>query len=157
MTSTQQEQIDRRYMQLALESAASALDDGEVPIGAVLVLNSDVVATAHNETRAQHDPTGHAEVLALRRAGERIQSSRLDGATLYVTVEPCIMCAGALLQARIKRLVFGTRESRTGGVVSIADTLMNPSNTHHIAVSEGVLAEPAAELMKQFFGKRRPS
>lgn len=142
-------------MQLALESAVAALDAGEVPIGAVLVLDNEVLATAHNETLAQHDPTGHAEVLVLRRAAQSLQSARLDGATLYVTVEPCTMCAGALLQARIKRLVFGARESRTGGVISITDTLMNPANTHHVAVSEGVLAEPAAKLMQQFFGTRR--
>ncbi len=155
MPSPQQHTIDSSYMELALESAATALHFGEVPIGAVIVLGENILATTHNDTRTRYDPTGHAEISALRQAAQSIAASRLDGATLYVTVEPCLMCAGALLQARIDRLVFGARETRTGGVVSIADTLMNPANTHHVSVTEGVLADRAAELMWRFFSDRR--
>ena len=142
-------------MRAALDVAAEGLAVGEVPVGAVLVLDNDIIATAHNASVTSADPTAHAEVQVLRLGSRVLQSPRLDGATLYVTVEPCIMCSGALLQARVQRLVFGARELRTGGVVSIADTLMNPSNTHHIAVTEGVMADEAAQLMKQFFSARR--
>jgi len=128
---------------------------GEVPIGAVLFYDGKVVAATHNRTRLDNDPTGHAELIALRSASQELSRARLDGATLYVTIEPCLMCAGALLQARIQRLVFGAREPRTGGVVSIADTLMNPAHTHHIAITEGVMADQAAALMQQFFSQRR--
>ncbi len=142
-------------MQLALDAAAVALELGEVPIGALVVMDDEVLGTAHNRSLTDSDPTGHAEVLALRQAALKKQSARLDGATLYVTIEPCTMCAGALLQARIKRLVFGAREPRTGGVVSIADTLMNPANTHHVAVTESVLADECAEFMRRFFQSLR--
>lgn len=155
MSTKIQEQLDARFMQAALDVAAKGLAAGEVPIGAVLVLDDHIIATAHNTSITDSDPTAHAEVLVLRQGSEIQRSPRLDGATLYVTVEPCIMCTGALLQARIQRLVFGTREPRTGGVVSIADTLMNPANTHHIAVTEGVMAVDAGQLMKQFFSARR--
>lgn len=155
MSTKIREQTDARYMQIALACAADGLALGEVPVGAVLVMDDGVVATAHNRSVADSDSTAHAEILALRRSCDIKRSSRLDGATLYVTVEPCIMCSGALLQARIHRLVFGARESRTGGIVSITDTLMNSANTHHIAVTEGILADDAAQLMTQFFSQRR--
>ena len=155
MVAKNREQTDARFIQIALECAARGLAAGEVPVGAVLVRVDNIIATAHNKTMSDSDPTAHAEVLALRQGCKTQGSPRLDDATLYVTVEPCIMCAGALLQTRIKRLVFATRESRTGGVVSIADTLMNSANTHHIAVTEGVMATEAAQLMKQFFSERR--
>jgi len=155
MSTKIQEQLDTRYMRAALDAAAKGLAAGEVPIGAVLVLDDRIIATAHNASVTDSDPTAHAEVLALREGCRVQRSPRLDGATLYVTVEPCIMCSGALLQARIQRLVFGTREPRTGGVVSITDTLMNPANTHHIAVTEGVIATDATLLMQQFFSERR--
>jgi len=146
---------DLHCMQQALAMAETGLAAGEVPVGAVVVYHDDIIARAYNRTRSDTDPTGHAELVALREASLSVNSARLDGATLYVTIEPCVMCAGALLQARIQRLVFGAREPRTGGVVSIADTLMNPSNTHHVAITEGVLAEPAAALMQRFFRHRR--
>jgi len=152
---TNREQADQLYMRCALDVAVQGLAVGEVPVGAVLVKGEEIIATAHNRTLTDSDPTAHAEIHALRQASSMQQSARLDGATLYVTVEPCVMCSGALLQARIQRLVFAVRESRTGGVVSISDTLMNPANTHHIAVTEGVLADDAAELMRQFFSARR--
>lgn len=155
MSSTIREQSDLSFMQVALDAAAMGLAAGEVPVGAVLVINDDIVATAHNTSFVDSDPTAHAEVQVLRTSCAMRQSPRLDGATLYVTIEPCIMCSGALLQARISRLVFGARESRTGGVVSISDTLMNPANTHHVAVTEGVMAAEAALLMQKFFSTRR--
>jgi len=152
---TRQRELDVHYMQQALAVAEAALAATEVPVGAVIVHDEAVIASAHNGSLATNDPTAHAEILALRQAADALQSARLDGATLYVTIEPCLMCAGALLQARIQRLVFAAREPRTGGIVSIADTLMNPAHTHHIAVTEGVLAEPAMALMTQFFRDRR--
>lgn len=155
MSSKQRESSDKHYMQLALAAASQAFELGEVPIGALLVMNDEVVASAYNRSVADSDPVGHAEVLAIRQAAAKLQTSRLDGATLYVTIEPCTMCAGALLQARIERLVFGAREPRTGGVVSIAETLMNPANTHHVAVTEAVLAEQASEFMRRFFQSLR--
>lgn len=155
MPSPQQILQDEQFMRLAITAAREAMALGEVPVGAVVVLDGVVIATAHNRTRLDHDPTAHAEVLALRAASKVNATSRLDGATLYVSVEPCTMCAGALLQARIKRLVFGASEAKTGGVISIAETLMNPANTHPIAVTQGVLAADASALMSQFFRYRR--
>ena len=138
-------------MELALSIAEQGLDAGEVPVGAVLVRDTQVLATAHNRTAMDNDPTAHAEIIVLRDAASHRTRPRLDGTTLYVTIEPCTMCSGALLQARIHRLVFGAREPRTGAILSIADTLMNPANTHQIPVTEGILAVEAAELMQRFF------
>lgn len=155
MDSKNQAQSDNEYMHRALLVAQEGYEAGEVPVGAVLVMDNAVVATAHNRTVMDKDPTAHAETLVMRDAAAYLKNPRLDGATLYVTVEPCTMCAGALLQARIQRLVFGTREARTGAVLSIAETLMNPANTHKVSVTEGVMATQASELMQQFFYERR--
>jgi len=146
---------DEDYMRLALGQSEAAIAAGEVPVGAIVVADDTVIAAAHNLSQANNDPTAHAEILALRQAAETLKSSRLDGATLYVTVEPCLMCAGALLQSRIERLVYGVREPRTGGIVSIAETLMNPAHTHRIRITEGVLEAEAAIYMKKFFQSRR--
>lgn len=155
MSSPNQTEQDEQYMQLALAAAQEAMKLGEVPVGAIVVLDGVVIATAHNRSRLDHDPTAHAEVLALRAASKAHASSRLDGATLYVSIEPCTMCAGALLQARITRLVFGASEPKTGGIISIAETLMNPANTHQISVTRGVLEQEASSLMSEFFRYRR--
>jgi len=155
MDSKNRAQSDQQFMQRALLIAEQGLDAGEVPVGAVLVRDNAVLATAHNRTLMDNDPTAHAEIIVMRDAASHRSRPRLDGATLYVTVEPCTMCAGALLQARIQRLVFGARESRTGAVLSIAETLMNPANTHQIAVTEGVMSTEAGELMKRFFIDKR--
>jgi len=155
MASKNREQIDQQFMQQALSVAQLGMEAGEVPVGAVLVRDDLILATAHNRTTIDKDPTAHAEMIVMREAASQGSHPRLDGATLYVTIEPCTMCAGALLQARIQRLVFGAREARTGAVLSIAETLMNPSNTHQISVSEGVLAEDAAALMQRFFAAKR--
>lgn len=128
---------------------------GEVPVGAVVVLEGQPVAECRNEPIRRNDPTGHAEILAIRSAGEALGNYRLDGCTLYVTLEPCPMCAGALVHARVRRVVFGARDLRFGGVrtkFQIADSdLLN----HRVEVEEGVKAAECIELLQQFFGPKR--
>lgn len=155
MTSTNQLQIDKYYMDMALELAQQAHTMNEVPVGALVVLNEQVIGKAHNRCIADTDPSAHAEVLALRQAAASINNFRLDGATLYVTLEPCLMCCGTLLQSRIARLVYGAREPRTGGVVSVHESLRLPGIDHHVAISEGILAEESAAMLRSFFEKRR--
>lgn len=147
---------DGRHMRRALELAGAGAAAGEVPVGAVLVRDGRVVAEDHNRTVAGRDPTGHAEVLVLRAAARRLDDHRLDGATLYVTLEPCLMCCGALLEARVERLVFGAREPRTGAVVSAYETLMPAARRgHRVAIREGILAAESAALLGAFFAARR--
>lgn len=155
MIAVNQQRIDSGYMAQALELAQRAGESGEVPVGALLVLDGEILGTGYNRCVTDHDPSAHAEVMALREGARTLQCSRLDGATLYVTLEPCLMCCGALLQARIARLVFGAREPRTGGVVSIHDSLRLPGVDHHIAVTEGVAADAATALMRSFFQRLR--
>jgi len=156
MTSpTLQQQSDIRFMREALVLAEQAALTNEVPVGAVVVLNDIIVGKAGNQTIASCDPSGHAEVLALRDAAKQLSNHRLTGATLYVTLEPCLMCCGCLQHARVARLVFGAREPRTGAVVSINESLADPTAMHRIAVTEGVLAEDCAHLLKEFFLDRR--
>src|SRR5579863_7771452 len=142
-------------MREALLLARSGADGGEVPVGAVVVIGSDIAGRGWNAPIARHDPTAHAEILALREAAARIGNYRLENATLYCTLEPCPMCAGALVAARIRRLVFGARDLRSGGVRSkfrIADSdLLN----HAVEVVEGVLAVECVELLQGFFEERR--
>ncbi len=142
-------------MREALVLAAEAAQAGEVPVGAVVAIGGIVIARGRNAPIGRHDPTAHAEILALREAGSAVGNYRLEGATLYVTLEPCAMCAGALVAARIQRLVFGARDLRYGGVRSkfqIADSaLLN----HRVVVTEGVLGADCAELLKRFFETRR--
>jgi len=142
-------------MQLALQQARCAFDLGEVPVGSTVVLDGQLIGTGHNRSAIDCDPSAHAEVQALRQAAATVGNFRLDGATLYATVEPCQMCCGALLQARVSRLVFGAREPRTGAVVSRQDSLSMPGLDHHIALSEGICADEAAQLLKTFFAQRR--
>jgi tRNA(adenine34) deaminase len=142
-------------MAQALEEARAGESEGEVPIGAVLVVSGLIVARAHNSPIARRDPTAHAEMIVLREAAAAAGNYRLTDATVYVTLEPCPMCAGAMVNARIARLVFGSRDLRFGGVRSkfkIADSdLLN----HRIAISEGVLAADCVELLQRFFATRR--
>ena len=142
-------------MRFALELAQAAESAGEVPVGAVLVSNGRVIGRGRNSPIALHDPTAHAEILALREAASSIGNYRLEGATLYVTLEPCVMCAGALVAARLARLVFGARDLRFGGVRSkfrLADAeVLN----HRLEVTEGVLGAECTELMQRFFASRR--
>jgi tRNA(adenine34) deaminase len=151
----QQNTADERFMADALELARRAEQAGEVPVGAVLVVEGGLTVQSHNAPIAFHDPTAHAEILVLREAAALLGNYRLPPATLYVTLEPCPMCAGALVAARVRRLVFGCRDLRFGGVRSkfrIADSeLLN----HRVEVVEGVLAAEATELMQSFFAARR--
>ncbi|MBI2081284.1 MAG: nucleoside deaminase [candidate division NC10 bacterium] len=142
-------------MQLALEEARLAAAAGEVPVGAVLALEGEVLARAHNASIALADPTAHAEVLALREAAAKIGNYRLSGTALYVTLEPCAMCAGALLQARVARLIYGAPDPKAGAVVSFLRLLETPGLTHRVAVTAGVRAEEGSALLRDFFQARR--
>ena len=147
--------VHEPFMQVALEEARRAAAAGEVPVGAVVVLGGEVVGRGHNRPVATSDPTAHAEVEALRAAGRHVGNYRLTGATLYVTVEPCVMCAGACLHARIEELVFGAPDDKAGAIVSRARVLDEPAWNHRVRVTGGVLAAAAGELMQAFFRRRR--
>jgi tRNA(adenine34) deaminase len=151
----QQPAQDQDWMRLALDLAREAERAGEVPVGAVVVTDGRVVGQGRNSPIERNDPTAHAEILALREASAALKNYRLGGATIYATVEPCVMCAGALVAARVSRLVFGARDLRFGGVrskfrVADAETL-----NHRVEIVEGVLGAECAELMRQFFASRR--
>jgi tRNA(adenine34) deaminase len=143
------------YMRRALEWAARAARNGEVPVGALVVRDGEVLGEGANQPIGSHDPTAHAEIVALRAAAARVGNYRLTGATLYVTIEPCTMCAGALIHARIGTLVFGAREPRAGAVVSTANSIENAALNHRVEAVEGVLAGECSELLKAFFRERR--
>lgn len=147
---------DEFYMHRALEQAHLAAEAGEVPVGAVVVNSEgEILAAAHNAPVLSCDPSGHAEIRALREAGQQRANYRLEGCTLYVTLEPCMMCAGAIVHARLKRLVYGAAEPRTGMVESKANLLAQPWFNHHVEVTAGVLAPSASKLLKAFFAARR--
>lgn len=146
---------DVLFMQRALSLAEGAAAAGEVPVGAVLVRGDQVLAEAGNRPIASHDPTAHAEICALRTAAARAGNYRLPDTTLYVTLEPCTMCCGALVHARIGRLVFAAREPKAGAVVSTATVLDHPTLNHRVNWSEGLLAEVSARLLSDFFAARR--
>ena len=142
-------------MQRALELADLASAQDEIPVGAVVVQDNRIIGEGHNACIGRVDPSAHAEVQALRAAALAVNNYRLEDCTLFVTLEPCLMCCGALLQARIKRLVFGVREPKTGAVVSLHDALMLPGINHRVAISEGVLADDCAARLTTFFKNRR--
>lgn len=142
-------------MQRALEQAHAASTVAEVPVGAVLVWRGALVAEAHNLTRTVSDPTAHAEIVVLRRAAARLGSARLEESTLYVTLEPCAMCAMALLHARIKRVVFAAPDPKTGAAGSVIDLFGSRALNHHTEIAGGVQAEPAGALLREFFVQRR--
>jgi tRNA(adenine34) deaminase len=146
---------DKRFMTEALALAESAARNGEVPVGAVLVMDDCVIAAAANAPIASSDPTAHAEILALRAAGERLANYRLPRSTLYVTLEPCPMCAGAMVHARVDRLVFGARDPKTGAVGSLMNLVQDDRLNHQVTVTGGVLADAAGELLQTFFRERR--
>ncbi len=146
---------DESYMAAALEEARRAEAEGEVPVGAVVVRDGAILGRGHNRPIGGSDPTAHAEVLALRAAARRVGNYRLPGAVLYVTVEPCLMCVGACLQARVARLVFGTLDAKGGALVSRIRALEEGRWPHTVAVTGGVLAGVARGLMQEFFRKRR--
>ena len=148
-------QSDHDFMKIALEEAQAAYDAGEVPVGAVLVHNGRILAQAHNLPISLNDPSAHAEMLALRQAAETIGNYRLVGAELYVTLEPCIMCAGAIVQSRLARVIFGARDQKCGAVTSLYNILTDERLNHQVEVTEGILQEGCGEIMSRFFQQKR--
>jgi tRNA(adenine34) deaminase len=146
---------DINFMRLALEQAAGAQAAGEVPVGAVLVHDGEIVATGANRPIAANDPTAHAEIEALRAGGRALGSYRLTDTVLYVTLEPCVMCASAIVHARVRRVVFGAWDPRAGGAGSIVDVFTLPGLNHRVDVFGGVLMEECAEVLKRFFDQKR--
>ena len=146
---------DTYFLKKALAQAQKAYAQEEVPIGAVLVLKNRIISEGFNLREAQSDPTAHAEIIALQKASQKLKSWRLEGTTLYVTCEPCLMCAGALLQARIERLVYGCADPKAGAVSSLYQTLQDSRLNHQIIVQGGVLEEECRELLQKFFKLRR--
>ena len=145
-------------MGLALAEAARAVEHDDVPVGAVIVSpDGRLLASAHNERELRQDPTAHAEVLALRAAADALGSWHLDGCTLYVTLEPCVMCAGALLNARLGRLVFGAADPKGGATSTLYNVCADPRLNHNLPVTHGVLAAESADLLTGFFADRRPA
>lgn len=142
-------------MEVALRAAEQAAARGEVPVGAAAVHGGRLVAVCHNEREMRPDPTAHAELLALRAAARALKAWRLSGTTLYVTLEPCVMCAGALVHARVDRLVYGASDPKSGGVQSLFAVGRDPRLNHRFEVRGGVLAGPCGELLRQFFRARR--
>ena len=146
---------DDALMGIAIEEARSAEAHGDVPVGALVVIGGRVIARRHNEREATHDPTAHAEILALRDAAEATGSWRLDGATVVVTLEPCPMCAGALQQARVERVVFGAVDLKAGACGSLYNIGSDPRLNHEFALTHGVRADECAVLLSEFFAGRR--
>ncbi|NJD35036.1 MAG: tRNA adenosine(34) deaminase TadA [Betaproteobacteria bacterium] len=146
---------DSEFMGLALELAREAGAAGEVPVGALVVMDGEVVGRGSNQPIGRHDPTAHAEIVALRDAATRLGNYRLPGSTLYVTLEPCAMCAGAIMHARIARVVFGARDPKTGAAGSVIDLFAESRLNHHTTVTGDVLAEQCGDLLSGFFAARR--
>ena len=149
------EEKDIRFMKLALEEATIAFAEGEVPVGSVLVIGDTVITKAHNNREYSNDPIGHAELLALKSGSRETGNWRLSDATLYVTKEPCIMCAGAMVNARLGRLVYGCRDKKGGAVDSLYTLLTDQRLNHQVEVLSGVLEEECAGILKRFFRERR--
>ena len=146
---------DIRFMRLALAEARRASKEEEAPVGAVIVKDGRVVARAHNRPIGMKDPTAHAEVLAVRRAGRRLGNYRLTGCSLYVTIEPCAMCAGAIVHARLRRVVFGARDPKAGASGSVLAVLNHPKLNHQAEIVHGVLEANCASILQDFFRRRR--
>ena len=146
---------DVEFMQAALQQAQLAVVAAEAPIGAVLVAGGEVVAAGHNRTLIDHDPSGHAEIVVLREGGKQIGNHRLVGTTLYVTLEPCAMCVGAIVQARIARLVFGAYDQKAGALGSAIDLSDSAAFNHRFEIQGGMLAEDCTEILQKFFAARR--
>jgi len=146
---------DELWMEEALRAAQRALEIGEVPVGAVVVCDGKVIGRAWNRNITDHDPSGHAEILALREAGKNLGNHRLSECELFVTIEPCAMCAGALVHARIKRLIYGADDPKAGAVRSVLQVLNHPQLNHQMEVRSGVLAGRSGDLLQAFFRSRR--
>ena len=152
-----QKELDKHYMRLAIREAEKASEAGEVPIGAVIVHQNKVIGRAYNQVCLLHDPTAHAEMLALTQASEALQAERLPKTTLYVTLEPCPMCVGAMILARIERLVFGAREKKTGACGSVVNLMADGKWNHKFRIEEGLMEFESAALLQEFFkNKRQP-
>jgi tRNA(adenine34) deaminase len=143
------------WMRHALTLAQRAWEEGEVPVGAVLVYQNQVIGEGWNRPIGRHDPTAHAEIMALRQGGMVLQNYRLIDTTLYVTLEPCVMCAGAMVHSRIGQLVFGARDAKTGAAGSLIDVLHHPGMNHRVEITEGVLADDCSSMLSDFFRHRR--
>jgi tRNA(adenine34) deaminase len=147
--------LDEHFMRLAVEEAERALAHDDVPVGAVVVVDGEVVGVGHNERERRQDPTAHAEIIALRAAAERLGSWRVLDSVLYVTLEPCAMCSGAIVLARVPRVVYGTADPKAGAAGSVLDVLNEPRFNHRPLVESGVLREECAALLVDFFASRR--
>jgi len=150
-----QAELDRQFMQQALEQAGLAALAGEVPVGAVMVRDGEVISKAFNKPITNHDPSAHAEMLALRQAALSEENYRLPGTTLYVTLEPCTMCAGAMLHARVDRIVFGAKDPKTGAAGSVLDVFSSKQINHQTVIEGGMMAEECGQLLRDFFKERR--
>jgi tRNA(adenine34) deaminase len=150
-----QNNYDYEFMRIALGEANAAFLKDEVPVGAVVVYEGGILAKAHNSPISLNDPSAHAEMLALRQAAETISNYRLVGAELYVTLEPCVMCAGAIILARIKRVIFGARDPKCGAVNSLYNILTDQRLNHQVEITEGILQEDCGEIMSRFFREKR--
>ena len=148
-------QTDTDFMKIALELAKQAAENGEVPVGAIIVKDGIVIGRGANTPIGMHDPTAHAEIIAMRQAAEHVSNYRLVDCTIYVTLEPCAMCAGAIQHARITKLVFGASDPKTGACGSVVDLMNEPKLNHHTQVVGGVLAESCGEILSDFFKTRR--
>lgn len=146
---------DQRHMRAALEQANNAWALGEVPVGAVVVKDGEVIAVGFNQPIGKHDPTAHAEIMALRRAAEKLGNYRLPGCELFVTLEPCVMCSGAMMHARLARVVYGAPDPKTGACGSVVNLFEQEKLNHHTQLQGGVLAEECGQLLKDFFAMRR--
>jgi tRNA(adenine34) deaminase len=146
---------DELWMEEALRAAQRALEAGEVPVGAIVVRAGKIVGRGWNRNLIDVDPAAHAEILALREAGARVGNHRLGDCELFVTIEPCAMCAGAMVHARLKRLIYGADDPKAGAVHSVLQVLNHPKLNHHMEVTPGVLAQRCADLLQSFFRKRR--
>jgi tRNA(adenine34) deaminase len=148
-------EIDKKWMKIALDEANLAMHEGEIPVGAILVQNDKLIAKAHNQPIINNDPTAHAEILLLRKAGEQQKNYRLAGSSLYVTLEPCTMCFGAMIHARVKRIIFGASDPKTGVCGSCINLNKESFFNHKISITGGVLENESRELLKLFFKSRR--
>jgi len=146
---------DEQFMDAAIEEARVAESHGEVPVGAVLVSEGAIIARAHNRNILDHDPSGHAEMVVMREAAKKLKNHRLGGCELFVTMEPCAMCAGAIVHARIGRLVYGASDPKTGAVGSVLQVVNHPKLNHRTEVVSGVLADACGEMVREFFRKKR--
>lgn len=146
---------DARWMQAALEQARLAAEAGEVPVGAVVISEGEIAGRGHNRNLVENDPTAHAEIVALREAARRIGNHRLTGCTLYATIEPCAMCAGAMIHSRIARLVYGASDPKAGAAGSVLEVINYPRLNHQMEVTAGVLEQQCGDLLRSFFQSRR--